>query len=244
MSATFKNTALLVAVTLSLFAHAGALLWVNELSTAGIRHKQEPVQQRTVKIQLEAAPVIEKKVTKITAEEKPVDKAPIRQEIKPTPEKPRRVVKAKPAKKKPPKKPQQKPIKPFSKPVLAKKISKSEQKTEVKSVASKPQENTQKTNIERIKYDYIEQLLTLIRENRHYPLRSRRKGEEGLVLLGFTVQQDGQFSDIRILQTSGFKRLDKAASSILNKINGFARLPEGLKLAELKLEVPVEYRLK
>ncbi|MCW2337251.1 protein TonB [Sphingobium sp. B2D3A] len=44
-----------------------------------------------------------------------------------------------------------------------------------------------------------------------YPIESRRKREQGVVLLALTVGLDGCVEDIRIARSSGFTRLDKAA---------------------------------
>jgi len=44
-----------------------------------------------------------------------------------------------------------------------------------------------------------------------YPIESRRKREQGTVLLALTVGRDGCVENIRIARSSGFDRLDKAA---------------------------------
>lgn len=44
-----------------------------------------------------------------------------------------------------------------------------------------------------------------------YPRRSQRKNEEGLVTLSVRVLASGKTGDIRIIQSSGHKRLDEAA---------------------------------
>jgi protein TonB len=44
-----------------------------------------------------------------------------------------------------------------------------------------------------------------------YPAISRRRGEEGIVVLSFDITQNGVVSNIQIKLSSGRKRLDKAA---------------------------------
>jgi len=44
-----------------------------------------------------------------------------------------------------------------------------------------------------------------------YPSESRRHGEEGTVVLTFTVNVDGSVEKIRIKKSSGFERLDSSA---------------------------------
>ena len=48
-----------------------------------------------------------------------------------------------------------------------------------------------------------------------YPLTSRRKGEEGTVTLSFLVYSDGTVGEISVVESSGYPRLDKAASRTL-----------------------------
>ncbi len=44
-----------------------------------------------------------------------------------------------------------------------------------------------------------------------YPPVSRRLGEQGTVILAVTVEPNGRASDVKIVQSSGFPRLDQAA---------------------------------
>ena len=44
-----------------------------------------------------------------------------------------------------------------------------------------------------------------------YPLESRRKREQGTVLLSLTLGTDGSVAEISVARSSGFERLDKAA---------------------------------
>lgn len=44
-----------------------------------------------------------------------------------------------------------------------------------------------------------------------YPLESRRNGEEGEVVARMVIDVDGRGSQLRVIQSSGFARLDEAA---------------------------------
>ncbi|MFV1957024.1 MAG: energy transducer TonB, partial [bacterium] len=48
-----------------------------------------------------------------------------------------------------------------------------------------------------------------------YPIVSRRKGEDGTVTLSFLVYSDGTVGGISVVRSSGYPRLDKAASKSL-----------------------------
>lgn len=55
-----------------------------------------------------------------------------------------------------------------------------------------------------------------------YPMESRRKHEQGTVVVRLLIGTDGRVSDISIAQSSGFERLDKAA---LQAIRGWRWQP-------------------
>ncbi len=50
-----------------------------------------------------------------------------------------------------------------------------------------------------------------------YPLESRRKREQGTVLLSLTLGTDGAVAEISIARSSGFERLDKAAREAVSR---------------------------
>jgi len=76
-----------------------------------------------------------------------------------------------------------------------------------------------------------------------YPSTSRRKGEEGLVILKVLVREDGKPSDISIHKSSGYSRLDSAA---LDSIRNWAFRPAerlGQKMA-MNVLIPVKFELR
>ena len=54
-----------------------------------------------------------------------------------------------------------------------------------------------------------------------YPSLSRRVGEEGVVVLEFTIEADGQISGAKVKQSSGYPRLDEAARKGLTTLCKF-----------------------
>jgi protein TonB len=75
-----------------------------------------------------------------------------------------------------------------------------------------------------------------------YPLLARRKGWEGEVLLALRVESDGSLRVLRVLSSSGYRLLDRAAVEALARL---ARLPDarGLPHKGMETELPVVYRL-
>ncbi|MCP4971088.1 MAG: energy transducer TonB, partial [Arcobacter sp.] len=91
---------------------------------------------------------------------------------------------------------------------------------------------------------YISSLRKEIERNKKYPIISKTKGQEGEVVLHFTLHKDGRITDAIILSSSGVKRLDKAALKALKKVGVFKRIPKELKEDFLEIKVPLEFNLK
>jgi protein TonB len=90
---------------------------------------------------------------------------------------------------------------------------------------------------------YIRQLVDLINENKHYPRRSRRKKEEGLVEVSFDVTRNGIVENISLLNSSGIERLDKAAIKTIRSLSKIERFPDQLTPDRISLVVPMKYQL-
>jgi protein TonB len=76
-----------------------------------------------------------------------------------------------------------------------------------------------------------------------YPQLARKRGWQGNVLLSLRIEQNGQLSNIKVSETSGYRLLDNSA---LNSANTIKTLPEAVKLLQgnsLTLTIPVYYQL-
>ena len=76
----------------------------------------------------------------------------------------------------------------------------------------------------------------------HYPLRARRKGYQGTVLLDVIVQTDGSPKLVKLLRSSGHEILDNTA---LETVKNWKFVParRGAKYVEAGVEVPITFRI-
>ena len=77
-----------------------------------------------------------------------------------------------------------------------------------------------------------------------YPPIAQRRGWEGTVSLGATIQPDGTLSDVHVIASSGYDMLDRSAVATMKRIE---RLPEARPILggrALELSLPVVYRLQ
>lgn len=91
---------------------------------------------------------------------------------------------------------------------------------------------------------YRQALVALIKQHQHYPRMSRKLEEEGNVVLRFVVQASGLVTDVVILSSSGFVRLDEAAQAIFTELNHQV-IPflEGMTQQSMVFELPIRYVL-
>ena len=76
-----------------------------------------------------------------------------------------------------------------------------------------------------------------------YPLMSRRRGEEGVVLLRVFVTADGDPREVQLKEGSGHPRLDRAAQEIVQKWK-FIPAKRGNQPVDAWVVVPIRFSLK
>lgn len=77
-----------------------------------------------------------------------------------------------------------------------------------------------------------------------YPLRARRRGWQGDVIVAFHINENGQLNNLRLAHSSGHSLLDRSALSAIRKLHNIA-MPDHLgPLQAMDLQLPVHYRLQ
>jgi TonB family protein len=76
-----------------------------------------------------------------------------------------------------------------------------------------------------------------------YPLRARRMGYEGLVMLKVLVDVSGQVEDLEVVRSSGYSILDNAAISTVKKWV-FEPGTEGGKKKKMWVKIPIRFELE
>ena len=191
---------------------------------------ETPIEKPKKETSKKKPPELKKKTTK-----KPIVKKAKRkvvQEAKKTIEK--KVIK----KKTPPKKIEEKkePKKIEKKPLETKKVPLQKASTENKAQSLK--------KLKVYKQNYLTQLRAKIDSNKKYPKISKRLNEQGQVVVSFMVLQSGEFKNIKIIKSSGKKRLDKAALKALEETKSFKAIPQELKKSFLQISLPITFKLQ
>lgn len=90
---------------------------------------------------------------------------------------------------------------------------------------------------------YLAQVRRLLEQHKTYPWMARRQHREGVVVLKFTIGQDGAIAGQAIARSSGYEVLDAAAQETLHKVGHFPPLPATLERSHLTIQVPLSFRL-
>ncbi len=95
-----------------------------------------------------------------------------------------------------------------------------------------------------IEEEYLQHVRLLIQKNKFYPKRAKRFKQTGKVLVAFTINKDGSFCDVRVLEDSRYKLLNSAALDIFQRIAHFEVIPEKLKDKKIwEITIPISYTI-
>lgn len=135
--------------------------------------------------------------------------------------------------------------------IQKKEIQKKQEKQEKEPIKKKNLQKIAKKNqskflekSKKFKRTYLIALREAIDKNKKYPRISKRLEEQGMVLISFTVLKSGLFKNIKVLTSSGKKRLDKAALKALELTGKFKPFGKEIKKEFLELTVPINFKLK
>jgi protein TonB len=82
-----------------------------------------------------------------------------------------------------------------------------------------------------------------IEKAKRYPREARRRGWEGKVVLSFEINPNGEVSEIRLVQSSGYPELDEEGIATLRRASPFPS-PLLIEREKLVLEVPLLFKLE
>jgi periplasmic protein TonB len=95
--------------------------------------------------------------------------------------------------------------------------------------------------IEDLRSMYLGELRAQIESNKNYPLMSRKLGHTGLVVVAFTLLEDGSIINVRVDRPSNFERLDESALEAVKKVGRYKPIPADLGEVSMEIKVPVKF---
>jgi periplasmic protein TonB len=87
-------------------------------------------------------------------------------------------------------------------------------------------------------------LVKHLQQYKRYPSGAQARGEQGIVLLGFSVDRSGHVLAHRIVQSSGHADLDQEVSEMIERAQPLPAFPPSMTQAKMDLTVPIRFSLR
>ena len=101
-----------------------------------------------------------------------------------------------------------------------------------------------KQQAEKLEANYRTELVNAISRYKRYPMRARKKGNEGDVVVAFTIEKDGRITGIAVVESSSWSSLDRAAVRALEKLNRFKPIPDSFFRKQWSFQIPIKFSLQ
>jgi protein TonB len=91
--------------------------------------------------------------------------------------------------------------------------------------------------------DYLKRLRRHIKEHMDYPTDSKKRKEEGEVVVAFVIARDGTILSKEIRESSGYPGLDQAVLAMLDRSSPVPRLPDEFPGEQARVVLPFQFEL-
>ena len=91
---------------------------------------------------------------------------------------------------------------------------------------------------------YIRQVAAFLNRVKTYPEKARAAGQQGVVVVRFTISRAGQVGSINVLRSSGSEVLDEAGLALVRRAAPFPPLPDDFSGPLLTLTLPLSFGLR
>lgn len=106
------------------------------------------------------------------------------------------------------------------------------------------EEDTIFLNTRNLKYlSYSSRIKRKIESMWEYPSEARREENQGRLTLMFSILRSGNLAELRLLQPSGFRVLDKGAMNAVRHAAPYCPIPHKMGIDKLNIIATFEYRL-
>jgi len=86
-------------------------------------------------------------------------------------------------------------------------------------------------------------LVRHLQQFKRYPSAAQARDEQGIVLLGFSVDRSGRVLTHRIVRSSGYSDLDAEVMAMIERAQPLPAFPASMTQAQLDLTVPIRFAL-
>jgi len=96
----------------------------------------------------------------------------------------------------------------------------------------------------RVESSWQTALVRHLQQYKRYPSEAQSRGEEGIVMLSFSVDRSGHVLAREIVRSSGHPELDREVMSMIERAQPLPPFPASMPEAKLDLTVPIRFSLR
>ncbi len=92
--------------------------------------------------------------------------------------------------------------------------------------------------------DYFSLISAYLNRRKTFPVEAKRARQEGIVTVRFTVDRNGNVSNVLIRRGSGHELLDNATLQLLQRVAPLPRMPASMQRDSVTFSLPIDYTLR
>lgn len=92
--------------------------------------------------------------------------------------------------------------------------------------------------------DYFAMIAAHLNRKKSYPTEAKKARQQGVVTVRFTVDRNGDVSDISIKRSSGHELLDSATLDLLRRVAPLPKMPSSMSRDSVTISLPIDYALR
>jgi periplasmic protein TonB len=96
----------------------------------------------------------------------------------------------------------------------------------------------------RVEPSWESRLVRHLQQYKRYPSKAQSRSEQGIVLLGFSVDRNGHVLARHIVRSSGHADLDNEVMALIERAQPLPAFPPSMMQAQLSLTVPIRFSLR
>jgi protein TonB len=83
-----------------------------------------------------------------------------------------------------------------------------------------------------------------LNHHKKYPKDARKRGEQGVANVSFTIDRSGKVISARLEKSSGSELLDEEALAVLNRASPLPAPPSDIPNLTIDLLLPIQFRIR
>lgn len=92
--------------------------------------------------------------------------------------------------------------------------------------------------------DYFSLISAHLNRRKTYPTDAKKARQEGVVTVRFTVDRNGNVSNVSVRRSSGHDILDAATLQLMQRVAPLPRMPAAMQRDTVTVSLPIDYSLK